>query len=151
MPVDLRTHDPDSNADIDPATNKAVIIKFLYSNPNHGYKPAELDDCVDMPKGSLTTVLVRLYDEGYIGKTTDGYYHALESRDDLRRFARGLVQVERLTDRYADDGFSVADVEQTDEVPVSETEGTPNGTAPPRFEEPDPNEWMEDTERGDRS
>lgn len=113
MPVDLRTHDPDDGVDIDPGTNKAEIVKLLYTHPNLGYKPAEVRESLGLPKGSVTTALLRLQDEGKVGKTTDGYYHALESRDDLRRFATGLVQVERLTERYADDELSPADAEQT--------------------------------------
>lgn len=113
MPIDLRTHDPDDGVDIDPGTNKAKIIKLLYSDPTLGYKPAEIRDSIDIPTGSVTTTLLRLHDEGHIGKTKDGYYHALESRADLRRFATGLVQVEELTDRYGDDELSPEDAEQT--------------------------------------
>ncbi|MFD1585872.1 BlaI/MecI/CopY family transcriptional regulator [Halorientalis brevis] len=113
MPVDLRTHDPDDGVDIDPGTNKAKIIKLLYSNPHLGYKPSEIHTNLDIPKGSVTTTLLRLCESDHIGKTTDGYYHALESRDDLRRFATGLVQVEDLTSRYAGDELSPGDAEQT--------------------------------------
>jgi hypothetical protein len=113
MPVDLRTHDPDDGVDIAPGTNKAKIVKLLYSHPHLGYRPSEVHDSIDIPKGSVTTTLLRLLEQGYIGKTTDGYYHALETRDDLRRFATGLVQVEELTSRYADDGLTPADAEQT--------------------------------------
>lgn len=113
MPVDLRTHDPDDGIDIAPGTNKAKIIKLLYSHPHLGYKPSEIRDSIDIPKGSVTTTLLRLHDDGHIGKTTDGYYHAFETRDDLRRFATGLVQVEDLTSRYVDDDLSPEDAEQT--------------------------------------
>lgn len=113
MPVDLRTHNPDDGVDIDPGTNKAKIIKLLYNNPHLGYKPSEIHHSLDIPKGSVTTTLLRLYESDEIGKTTDGYYHALETRDDLRRFATGLVQVEDLTSRYADDELSPGDTEQT--------------------------------------
>lgn len=113
MPVDLRTHDPDDSIDIAPGTNKAKIIKLLYSNPHLGYKPAEIHSNLGIPKGSVTTTLLRLREAEHIGRTTDGYYHALETRDDLRRFATGLAQVEELTARYADDDLSPADAEQT--------------------------------------
>lgn len=113
MPVDLHTHDPDDGVDIAPGTNKARIIKLLYTHPGLGYKPSEIRDSIDIPAGSVTTTLLRLHDADQIGKTRDGYYHALETRDDLRRFATGLVQVEALTDRYAADDLSPADAEQT--------------------------------------
>jgi hypothetical protein len=113
MPVDLRTHDSNDAIDIAPGTNKAKIIKLLYSNPHLGYKPVEIHGNLEIPKGSVTTTLLRLHEANHIGRTTDGYYHALETRDDLRRFATGLVQVEELTARYADDDLSPADAEQT--------------------------------------
>lgn len=113
MPVDLRTHNPDDGIDIDPGTNKAKVIKLLYNHPTLGYKPSEVQESLEIPSGSVTTTLLRLHDDGYIGKTSDGYYHALETRDDLRRFAQGLVQVEDLTARYDDDGLSPEDAEQT--------------------------------------
>lgn len=113
MPVDLRTHDPDDDVEISSGTNKARIVKLLYDTPYLGYKPSEIRDATDIPEGSVTTTLLRLLEDGHVGKTTDGYYHALESRDDLRRFARGLVQVDELTDRYADDDLSPDDVRQT--------------------------------------
>ena len=109
MPVDLRHHIPDDNIDIDPGTNKARLVKHLYTNPHLGYKPAELHADLGIPKGSVTTTLLRLVEGGYIGKTSDGYYHALENRDDLRRFATGLVQAEHLTARYDADGLTPDD------------------------------------------
>lgn len=113
MPVDLRTHDPDEGVDIDPGTNKAKIIKLLYGNPHLGYRPAEVHDRIDIPNGSVTTTLLRLHEGGHIGKTSDGYYHALETRDDLRRFAKSLVQVESLAARYSEDDLTPEDAEQT--------------------------------------
>ena len=113
MPVDLRTHNPDDGVDIDPGTNKAKIVKLLYNNPHLGYKPSEIRDRLDIPKGSVTTTLLRLYESEHIGKTTDGYYHALETREDLHRFATGLVQVEALTSRYAADELGPEAAEQT--------------------------------------
>lgn len=149
MPVDLRTHTPSDGVSIDPRTNKAAIIKLLYTNPHYGFTPAEIHDRLeDIPKGSITATLTRLLSEGYIGKTTDGYYHALENRDDLRRFARGLVQASDLTDRYEDDEFSPADIEQTGERPVNDTTPEDDGESA-AFDEPAPEEWIESTDDGD--
>lgn len=145
MPVDLRTHDATDDVDIDPGTNKAAIIRVLYTNPHYGFMPAEIHDLLeDIPKGSITATLGRLLEEGYVGKTTDGYYHALSNREDLRRFARGLVQVESLTDRYSDDGLSPAAVEQTGELSIAEGAGSENQQAV-EADEPAPEEWIADT------
>ncbi|GAD51861.1 hypothetical protein MBEHAL_0621 [Halarchaeum acidiphilum MH1-52-1] len=145
MPVDLRTHDPSDDVGIDPRTNKAAIIRLLYTNPNYGFTPSEIHDrLADIPKGSITGTLTRLLNDGDIGKTADGYYHALESRDDLRRFARGLVQVQDLTDRY-DDEFTPADIEQTGENPTSDAQSgaeQDSGTT----EGPTPEDWIESTD-----
>ncbi|ELY86137.1 hypothetical protein [Natrialba taiwanensis] len=129
MPVDLRTHDPSDDVHID-------------SSEIH-------DRLNDIPKGSVTGTLTRLLNEGDIGKTADSYYHALESRDDLRRFARGLVQIQDLTERY-DDDFTSADIEQTGENPTS---GAYSGTGhnSSATEKPAPEDWIESTDDASRT
>ncbi|GAA0274225.1 hypothetical protein GCM10009000_107260 [Halobacterium noricense] len=145
MPVDLRTHDPSDDVHIDSRTNKAAIIRLLYTNPNYGFTPSEIHNRLkDIPKGSVTGTLTRLLNDGDIGKTADGYYHALESRDDLRRFARGLVQAQNLTDRY-DDYFTPADIDQTGETPTSDAHSE-SRQASSATEEPAPEDWIESTD-----
>lgn len=117
MPVDLRTHDPDASIDIRPGTNAAAIIRLLYADPNLGYTPAELQEHSDIPKGSVSTTLQRLLDQGYIAKTTDGYYHALSEREDIRRFAKSLVSLEEMAAQYPEAALSVEDIEQVGEPP----------------------------------
>ena len=63
MPVDLRKHNPEDRISIRPDTNKAKIIKLLYRNTNLGYTPAEIRKYLDLPRGSSSTTLTRLYDE----------------------------------------------------------------------------------------
>lgn len=94
MPVHLDTQDPD--IDLTPGTTKSDVVAFLYSNPEFGYKPAEVRDQLSIPHGTATTTLKRLHEGGFIGKTQDGYYHALEQREDLRRFVSSLDQLDRL-------------------------------------------------------
>lgn len=94
MPVPLDTHDPE--IDLTPGTTKSDIVAFLYENSEYGYKPAEVRDRLDIPHGTATTTLKRLHDLGYLGKTEDGYYHALDNREDLQRYVAGLNQLERL-------------------------------------------------------
>ena len=150
MPVDLRSHDPSDDVNIDPHTNKAAIIQLLYVNPNYGFTPSEIHDRLeDIPKGSVTGTLARLLNEGDIGKTTDGYYHALESRDDLRRFASGLVQVQNLTDRY-EDTFSPADIEKASETPTSSAHTETERNSSPT-EEPAPEDWIESTDDSEQA
>lgn len=101
MPVHLDTHTPD--ADLTPGTTKSDIVAFLYTNPEYGYKPIEVKDNLGIPHGTATTTLKRLHEEGYIGKTDDSYYHALDNREDLRRYVASLKQLHRMFNRPTDE------------------------------------------------
>ena len=94
MPIHLDTHDPD--IDLKPGTTKSEIVRFLYTHVEYGFKPAEIRDRLDVPHGTATTTLKRLHEAGHIGKTQDGYYHAIEGREDLRRYVASLGQLERM-------------------------------------------------------
>lgn len=97
MPVPLDTHNPDLN--LTPGTTKSDIIAFLYSHSDLGYKPSEIAEELDIPRGTATGTLKRLYEADYVAKTEDGYYHALEDRADLRRYVSSLNQLHRMFDR----------------------------------------------------
>ncbi|MFD1570530.1 MarR family transcriptional regulator [Halorubrum laminariae] len=101
MPVLLDDHDPDLS--LRPGTTKSNVVAFLYRHPDWGYAPREITDALDIPRGTATTTLARLADEGYVGKTDDGYYHALDDRTDIRRYVASLDQVDRLFGRHRDD------------------------------------------------
>lgn len=124
MPVHLDTHNPD--IDLTPGTTKSDIVAFLYENPEFGYKPAEIKEHLDIPHGTATTTLTRLHEQGYIGKTKDSYYHALENREDLRRYVASLDQLERLFDHPTDgsDGSTPAATDRSaEDVDDDELEG----------------------------
>ncbi|WP_248516347.1 MarR family transcriptional regulator [Salinarchaeum laminariae] len=94
MPVRLDEHEPD--VELTPGTTESDFVAFLYSNPEYGYRPAEIRDALDTPRGTATTTLKRLHEQGYIGKTSDSHYHALDQRDDLRRYVTSLEQLHRM-------------------------------------------------------
>ncbi|MDJ1434721.1 winged helix-turn-helix domain-containing protein [Halostagnicola sp. A-GB9-2] len=100
MPVLLEDHDPELT--LRPETTKSDIVAYLYQNPEWGYSPQDLKEALDIPRGTATTTLKRLYDDGYIGKTDDGYYHALSDREDIRRYVSSLDQVHRLFGHHRD-------------------------------------------------
>ncbi len=128
MPIHLETHTPE--IEIDPNTTKGRIIAFLYQNPEFGYKPAEIQKALDIPHGTATTTLSRLLVEEHVGKTADSYYHALEDRTDLKRYAASYTQLGRLTDRFSDS--SAVDVTQTmsrDDQLAKASEETPTDEA----------------------
>lgn len=64
--------------DVKPGTNQAEALGFLYANSEYGFKPAELRQHTSIPANSARKVLARLYEKDAIGKTADGYYHALD-------------------------------------------------------------------------
>ncbi|QSG10828.1 Transcriptional regulator, TrmB family [Halapricum desulfuricans] len=142
MPIDLRRRDPDDPITIRPETAKAKVIKLLYSDTGLGFTPAEIRDELDLPRGTVSGTLSRLHDEGIVGKTSDGLYHGLDHRDDLRRFARSLVSLETMFSRHPEAGMDPDTVEQTGggakrEIPPERLErrDTPN-------EEPEPDAWI---------
>ena len=146
MPVDLRRHDPDDTINICPGTNKAAIIKLLYRDTNLAYTPAEIRSELDLPRGTTSTTLTRLHDDGLIGKTSDGLYHGLDHRGDVRRFARSLVQLDDMAARYPDPGLDPDDVEQTGagarrELPHDRGGDGEDGSG----EEPAPSDWVRNT------
>lgn len=145
MPIDLRRHDPDDPITIRPETNKAKIIKLLYRDTNLGYTPAEIRDALDMPRGSVSTTLARMCDEGLLGKTSDGLYHGLDHRDDVRRFAHSLVSLDTMLSRHPEAGIDPDDVEQTGEnvrqkIPPERLQHSDASGG-----EPSPREWIGDT------
>lgn len=146
MPIDLREHNPDDPIDIRPGTNKAAIIKLLYRDTNLAYTPAEIREALDLPRGTTSTTLSRLHDDGLIGKTSDGLYHGFEHRDDVRRFGRSLVQLDDMFTQHPDPGLGPSDVQQTGtgakrKIPRDRLAGR---DAP--GDEPAPNEWVTETD-----
>jgi DNA-binding PadR family transcriptional regulator len=122
MPVHLDTHDPDIN--LTPGTTKSDIVAFLYENPEYGYRPSEVREYLDIPHGTATTTLKRLHEAGYVGKTEDGYYYALEQQETLRRYVAGLDQLDRMftqqreNDRSPTSGAKEGSTELIDDAEV---------------------------------
>ena len=146
MPIDLREHNPDDPIDIRPGTNKAAIISLLYRDTNLAYTPAEVREALDLPRGTPSTTLSRLHDDGLIGKTSDGLYHGFEHRDDLRRFARSLVQLDEMAARYPEPGLTPDDVEQTGGGAKAEIPSDRLAECETTGEEPAVQDWITETE-----
>ena len=110
MPVRLEYHD--SELDLRPGTTKSEIVAYLYRNPEWGYSPQEIKETLDIPRGTATTTLKRLYDDNYLGKTDDGYYHALDQREDIRRYVSSLTQVHRMFGHHRDSDMAPEEPEK---------------------------------------
>jgi DNA-binding MarR family transcriptional regulator len=115
MPVRLEDHDPD--IDLRPGTTRSDIVVYLYRNPELGYSPQDITDALDIPRGTATTTLNRLSEDGYLGKTDDGYYYALSDRDDVRRYISNLGQVHQIFSHHRD-------ADTTPEEPETQIEGS---------------------------
>lgn len=100
MPVLLEDHDAELS--LRPGTTKSDIVAYLYQHSEWGYSPKDIVDALDIPRGTATTTLKRLYDDDYIGKTADGYYHALADRADIRRYVASLTQTRRMFGHHRD-------------------------------------------------
>jgi len=95
-----------------PGTVKSDILAYLYQNPKWRYSPQDLKEALDIPRGTATTVLKRLYDDNYIGKTDDGYYYALTERKDLRRYVSSLKQLDRMFGNHRDADTTPEDLDE---------------------------------------
>lgn len=149
MPIDLRKHDPDDPITIRPETNKAKIIKLLYRDTNLGYTPAEIRDALEMPRGSTSTTLARMHNEGLLGKTSDGLYHGLDHREDLRRFAHSLVSLETMVSRHPEAGIDPDSVTQTGESARQELPPERLQKSEVPRGEPSPSDWVGDESNGE--
>jgi len=89
MPIDLNTHDATDSPNVQPGTNEAEALCFLYANAEYGFKPKEVRDNTSIPNNSAYKALTRLHDKDLIGRTSDGYYHALTDPM-IARYAESL-------------------------------------------------------------
>lgn len=125
MPVPVETHD--SNLDLTPGTTKSDIVGFLYRNDDYGYSPREITEELAIPHNTAKVTLKRLFDDEYLDKTPDGYYHARPDREDLYRYTAALDGLDRMFATYEDSGDaeneSDADVDTELGEPATLTEG----------------------------
>jgi Mn-dependent DtxR family transcriptional regulator len=101
MPVSLENHNPD--LDLTPGTTKSDIVAFLHNNDQYGYSPRDIHEELDIPHNTAKVTLKRLYDDEYIDKTPDGYYHARGDREDLYRYTAALDGLDRMFATYEED------------------------------------------------
>lgn len=114
MPIQLDKHTPE--VDLTPGTTKSDIVILLYENPKFGYKPSEIQEILDIPRGTATGTLKRLYEHNFVGKTSDGYYHALADRDDLFHYLSSVEQLHRLHGHHRKEESVDNDSEDNDQT-----------------------------------
>ena len=64
MPVDFESYQPTDLPSED--TNGRRILEFLADHPELGFRPSELADELDVPRGSVGTTLRRLESRGFV-------------------------------------------------------------------------------------
>lgn len=127
MPVRLDAHDPE--LELTPGTTKSDVVGFLYRNDDYGYRPREVHDELGVPHNTAKVTLKRLYDDGFVEKTADGYYHARTDREDLYRYGAALEGLDRMFTSH-DDGDVPPDAEvRTDAGRESSTDLTDDAVA----------------------
>lgn len=117
MPVPLETHDPE--IELTPGTTKSDVVGFLYRNDDYGYSPREIADELGIPHNTAKVTLKRLFDDEYLEKTSDGFYHARSDREDLYRYSAALDGLERMFATHEESASDEAEAE-----PGSEADGS---------------------------
>lgn len=106
----------DVDIELTPGTTKSEIIALLYNNPDDGFSANDIQDQLDVTNGTVTTTLTHLNINGLIGKTENKYYHALNHRDDLRRYVVSLNQLERMFDDKDYDEYTDVDDSHLEDI-----------------------------------
>lgn len=64
MPIEFENYHPTDLPDED--TNGRRILKLLATNPELGFRPSEIAEEIDIPRGSVGTTLRRLEQRGFV-------------------------------------------------------------------------------------
>lgn len=88
---------------IAPDSNAFKILEFLAEHPDFGFKPAEIRDHVDVPKGSLNPTLSRLEDRGLV-EHEPPYWSAADD-DRLAAITGTMYSMKAFEERHGDDEF----------------------------------------------
>ena len=77
MPVgtDTPTNAP---VDVRPNSEEATALCALYAYEEYGFRPNDLSRYTTLTTSSAAESLAVLFEKDVIGKTADGYYHALD-------------------------------------------------------------------------
>lgn len=99
---DHREDEPD--LPFDPDSNAFAILTFLAEHPDLGFKPAEIHDEIDIPKGSLNPTLSRLEDRGLVEHEPP--YWSVAADDRVAAMAGTMHSIQAFEAHHGDDDFS---------------------------------------------
>jgi len=118
MPVEFdaykRSRDTVASLPVDPDSNAYTILSFLAQHPDLGFKPAEIGESVDVPRGSLNPTLSRLADHGLVDHEPP--YWSVSDDDRIAALAATMLSMEAFEDRYAtaESAESIAKIPQSE-------------------------------------
>jgi hypothetical protein len=106
MPVEFdeyRENQEGGGLSIDPGSNAYEVLSFLAEHPDLGFKPSEIRDHVDMPKGSLNPTLARLEERGLVEH--EAPYWSVGDDDRLAAITGTMYSMKAFEEHYGDDDF----------------------------------------------
>lgn len=107
MPVDFAAYRSNrervDGLPLDPGSNAFRVLSFLADHPDLGFKPSEIHEHVDIPKGSLNPTLSRLEERGLV-EHEPPYWSAADD-DRLGGVAGTIISMRAFEERYGDDTF----------------------------------------------
>lgn len=65
-------------AAVEPGSEAAVILAFMYANNEYGFRPKELSEHIPVSTATAAIVLDRLFRTDLVQQTADGYYYAFD-------------------------------------------------------------------------
>lgn len=89
---------------IDPGSNAHEILGFLAEHPDLGFKPAEIFEAVDVPRGSLNPTLARLKDQGLVEHEPP--YWSVADDDRVSAVGATMYSMQAFEERYQNDDFA---------------------------------------------
>lgn len=101
------------NIPIDPNSNAFRVLSFLSEHPDLGFKPSEIREHVDVPKGSLNPTLARLEEREFVEHESP--YWSAGADDRLGAVAGTMYTMQAFENRFGDDDFE--DWHETDVDP----------------------------------
>ena len=89
---------------IDPGSNAHKILSFLAEYPELGFKPAEIAEEVDIPRGSLNPTLARLKKQGLVEHEPP--YWSAANDDRIAAIGATMYSMQAFEEQYAEDEFT---------------------------------------------
>lgn len=78
MPGEHDSHSMNEGITVEAGTEQAKALCFLYANDDYGFRPVDVREYTSLALTIADKALERLLEKDLVGKTHDGYYHALD-------------------------------------------------------------------------